>query len=116
MHSERHEELVSLAALGLPLEEDAAEYARLLEERCPACEGLLPELRLGASGVSPGPGRRLGVCRRRGGSLRGDRPRRRASAPPAGRAARAELAARPRGRILPIGDRAAGSLGPGARE
>ncbi|HEX9286014.1 MAG TPA: anti-sigma factor [Thermoanaerobaculia bacterium] len=52
MHSERHEELVSLAALGLPLEDDAAEYARLLEERCPVCEGLLPELRLAASGLA----------------------------------------------------------------
>jgi len=52
MHSERHEELVSLAALGLPLEDDAAEYARLVEERCPACEALLPELRLAASSLA----------------------------------------------------------------
>src|SRR5713101_5237622 len=52
MHSERHEELVSLAALGLPLEDDAAEYARLVEERCPDCEALLPELRLAASSLA----------------------------------------------------------------
>jgi len=52
MHSERHEELVSLAALGLPLEDDAAEYALLLEEGCPTCEALLPELRLAASSLA----------------------------------------------------------------
>jgi hypothetical protein len=44
MHSDRHEELLSLAALGVPLADDAAEYERLLEERCAVCEGLLPEL------------------------------------------------------------------------
>ncbi|HEY3172886.1 MAG TPA: anti-sigma factor [Thermoanaerobaculia bacterium] len=52
MHSERHEELVSLAALGLPLEDDAAEYARLLEEPCPECARLLPELRFAASSLA----------------------------------------------------------------
>ncbi len=52
MHSERHEELVSLAALGLPLDDDAAEYARLVEDRCAVCEALLPELRLAASSLA----------------------------------------------------------------
>ena len=46
MHSERHEELVALAALGPPSGEDGAEYARLLEEGCAECERLLPALRL----------------------------------------------------------------------
>lgn len=45
MHSERHEELVALAALGTLLGEEGVEYARLLEEGCPECERLLPELR-----------------------------------------------------------------------
>jgi hypothetical protein len=44
MHSDRHEELLSLAALGVPLADDAADYERLLEERCAVCERLLPEL------------------------------------------------------------------------
>jgi hypothetical protein len=52
MHSEKHEELVSLVALGLPLEDDAAEYARLVADRCPDCEALLPELRLAASSLA----------------------------------------------------------------
>jgi hypothetical protein len=52
MHNERHEELLSLAALGVPLEDDAADYGRLLEERCPACEGLLPELKEAASALA----------------------------------------------------------------
>jgi len=52
MHSERHEELLSLAALGVPLEDDAADYRRLLEERCSTCEGLLPELREAASALA----------------------------------------------------------------
>lgn len=52
MHSERHEELVALAALGLPHGEEAAEYARLLEEGCAECERLLPELRLAAAALA----------------------------------------------------------------
>ena len=51
MHSDRHEELLSLAALGVPLADDAADYERLLEERCSVCEGLLPELREAASAL-----------------------------------------------------------------
>jgi len=52
MHSERHEELLSLAALGVPLADDAGDYERLLEERCSVCEGLLPELREAASSLA----------------------------------------------------------------
>ena len=52
MHSERHEELVAIAALGLPSAEEAVEYARLLEEGCPECERLLPELRLAAAALA----------------------------------------------------------------
>jgi len=51
MHSERHEELLSLAALGGLLAEDTADYERLLEERCSVCEGLLPELSEAASAL-----------------------------------------------------------------
>jgi anti-sigma-K factor RskA len=51
MHSERHEELVALAALGLPSGDEAAEYARLLEG-CPECERLLPELRYAAAALA----------------------------------------------------------------
>lgn len=52
MHSDRHEELLSLAALGVPLGEDASDYARLVEEGCPVCEGLLPELREAATALA----------------------------------------------------------------
>src|SRR5947207_8930570 len=52
MHSERHEDPVSLAVLGLPLGDDAAEYARLLKEGCPSCEAFLPGLRLAASSLA----------------------------------------------------------------
>lgn len=52
MHSERHEELVALAALGPPSGEDGAEYARLLEEGCAECERLLPALRLAATALA----------------------------------------------------------------
>ena len=52
MHSDRHEELLSLAALGVPLGEDARDYARLLEEGCPVCERLLPELREAAAALA----------------------------------------------------------------
>jgi anti-sigma-K factor RskA len=51
MHSDRHEELLSLAALGVLLADDAADYERLLEERCSVCEGLLPELREAAAAL-----------------------------------------------------------------
>lgn len=49
MHSERHEELVALAALETLVGEEGVEYARLLEEGCPVCERLVPELRLAAT-------------------------------------------------------------------
>jgi anti-sigma-K factor RskA len=53
MHSERHEELLSLAALGAPLEgDDAAEYARLLDGACPDCTALLPELLAAATALA----------------------------------------------------------------
>ncbi|HZI65025.1 MAG TPA: anti-sigma factor [Thermoanaerobaculia bacterium] len=52
MHSERHEELVALAALGPPSGQDATDYARLLEEGCSECETLLPQLRLAATALS----------------------------------------------------------------
>lgn len=52
MHSERHEELVALAALGPLTGDDAVEYARLLEEGCAECERLLPELRLATTALS----------------------------------------------------------------
>jgi hypothetical protein len=64
MHSERHEELLSLVALEVPLGEDAAEYARLLDERCSECEALLPELRLATSALAA----TVPALRPRGGS------------------------------------------------
>lgn len=52
MHSERHEELLSLAAIGAPLtEEESADYERLLEEGCAECAALSPELRLAAAAL-----------------------------------------------------------------
>jgi len=51
MHSDRHEELLSLAALGVPLGDDAPDYERLLDERCSVCEGLLPDLREAAAAL-----------------------------------------------------------------
>lgn len=80
MHSDRHEELLSLTALGVPLADDAADYERLLEERCSVCEGLLAELREAAAALGatvpprrPRPARRaeliaaLGPARRSAG-------------------------------------------------
>jgi anti-sigma-K factor RskA len=53
MHSEGHEELLSLAALGVPLRgEEAVEHDRLLEEGCPECGALGPELRLAATALA----------------------------------------------------------------
>jgi anti-sigma-K factor RskA len=51
MHSDRHEELLSLAALGVPLGDDARDYEQLLAERCPVCEELFPELREAAAAL-----------------------------------------------------------------
>lgn len=52
MHSDRHEELLSLATLGVPLGDDARDYARLVEEGCPVCEELLPGLREAVAAVA----------------------------------------------------------------
>ena len=52
MHSERHEELLAAAALGMPVDAaDAAEQQSWLDERCAECEALLPELRLTAASL-----------------------------------------------------------------
>jgi hypothetical protein len=77
MHSDRHEELLSLAALGIPLGGETEDYERLVGERCSVCEGLLPELReataaLGAGVPSrrPRPGRRADLVASLGPSRR----------------------------------------------
>jgi anti-sigma-K factor RskA len=58
-HSEKFEELAALQALGLPLGEESSEFARHLEEGCPACEELLADFRFSASALSAGvPARR----------------------------------------------------------
>lgn len=52
MHSEQHEELLSLAAAGVRLVgEDLLEYERLLAEPCPECVALLAELRFAATSL-----------------------------------------------------------------
>lgn len=51
-HNERFEELAALQALGLPLAEEAPDFARHLEEGCPTCEDLLADFRLAASALS----------------------------------------------------------------
>lgn len=51
-HSERFEELAALLALGMPLAEEWAEFARHLEEPCAVCERLLSEFRIAASALS----------------------------------------------------------------
>ena len=53
-HNERFEELAALQALGLPLAEEAPDFARHLEEGCPTCEDLLADFRLAASALSVG--------------------------------------------------------------
>jgi anti-sigma-K factor RskA len=50
-HSERHEELVALLALGAPLGADAAELERHRAEGCPTCEALLAEGREAAAAL-----------------------------------------------------------------
>lgn len=86
MHSDRHEELVALAALGPLSGQEAADYALLLEEGCADCERLLPELRLAASALSasaptlrPRPGLRDEIL----ASLGPSRPAARRSSPAA---------------------------------
>ena len=90
MHSDRHEELLSLAALGVPLADEAVDYESLLEERCSVCEGLLPELTeattaLGALPASrrPRPGLRAEVLASLG-PARAEPPQRSASSGVAG--------------------------------
>ncbi|HEY6066161.1 MAG TPA: anti-sigma factor, partial [Thermoanaerobaculia bacterium] len=53
MHSEQHEEILSLAAAGARLvAEDLREYERLLTEPCVDCAALLPELRFAATSLA----------------------------------------------------------------
>ena len=67
-HSERHEELVAAAALGIPAGADQTELERHLAEGCPVCEELLRDFRAAAAAmaagvrpVTPAPHVRLGV-------------------------------------------------------
>jgi anti-sigma-K factor RskA len=55
-HSERHEDLVAAAALGLPLlgVEEQAELDRHLAEGCAVCEGLLADFRRAATALAAG--------------------------------------------------------------
>ncbi len=53
-HSERHEELVAAAALGMPPGADSAELERHLREGCALCEGLLAEFREAATALAAG--------------------------------------------------------------
>ena len=53
-HSERHEELVAAAALGLPIleHEERTELDRHLAEGCAVCEGLLADFRRAATAMA----------------------------------------------------------------
>jgi anti-sigma-K factor RskA len=83
MHSERHEELLALVALGMPLPaEEAAEYERLLEERCAECGSLGAELRFAASALAAGAPPRAPRPGLRDEVLASIGPARRSSAPP----------------------------------
>lgn len=53
-HSERHEELVAAAALGIPAGADQAELERHLAEGCPVCEELLRDFRAAAAAMAAG--------------------------------------------------------------
>ena len=54
-HSERHEELVAAAALGLPLgAEERSELDRHLAEGCAVCDGLLADFRGAATALAAG--------------------------------------------------------------
>lgn len=53
-HSERHEDLVAAAALGMPLGADRAELEAHLREGCPRCEELLADLRTAATALASG--------------------------------------------------------------
>jgi anti-sigma-K factor RskA len=48
-HSERHEELAALQALGLPLGDESEEFSAHLRDGCAACEQLLVEFREAAN-------------------------------------------------------------------
>lgn len=48
-HNEKYEELVALQAMGMPLDREAGDLARHLDEGCEVCERLLPELRVAAA-------------------------------------------------------------------
>src|SRR5258706_1440417 len=59
MPDERFEELAALEALGLPLGEESAAFARHREEGCPTCEDLLVDFPIAASALAAGvPSRR----------------------------------------------------------
>jgi anti-sigma-K factor RskA len=52
-HNERHEELVSAAALGLPADAaDLADLERILTGGCPECEELLADLRVASTALA----------------------------------------------------------------
>src|SRR5262245_56554290 len=53
-HSERHEELAALQAVGLLSREESAELSRHLAEGCPTCESLAADFRVAASSLSVG--------------------------------------------------------------
>jgi hypothetical protein len=53
-HSERHEELAALQALGLLSREESAELSRHLTEGCVICEDLAADLRVAAASLSVG--------------------------------------------------------------
>ena len=53
-HSERFEELAAARALDLPLGEEAADFARHLDEGCPTCEELLSDFRAASSALAFG--------------------------------------------------------------
>jgi anti-sigma-K factor RskA len=53
-HSERHEELVAAAALGVLEGAEQAELARHLADGCPTCEALLRDLRGAAAAMASG--------------------------------------------------------------
>jgi anti-sigma-K factor RskA len=51
-HSERHEELVAAAALGMPLDAERSELDAHLRDGCAQCERLLMELRVAAAALA----------------------------------------------------------------
>jgi anti-sigma-K factor RskA len=53
-HSDRHEELAALQAIGLLSREESAELSRHLAEDCPTCEDLAAEFRVAVASLSVG--------------------------------------------------------------